>query len=387
MMTSLFAQAGSQTEEIRNDSGLRPSVLYDFDQKPVKTRFVPFNPEAANVLEHAKRPDNVWWHEGMGVTPINGMWMSMAPVACRLFAHEGGDRIAASTGGLVVLSHGLRTLWATAASNDALMGPVYLDFDKTRSIAGVLPISPSKRNPLHALRMAVRATISVMDMSFPHRDHHGLPGFGGVSVDEGLTNRIESRGATKAILSGGKRLPDSTMIPIRSRYVEPECRGILRTALSSGAEKPDMIGNVVYYATGQTCGNHSTYVYMEPLSRVWLSAYAAFMAKDGFVDNNEAEDVAFAALRQNPDFDHCVNWRDVENLVQTIQYVPNSRRSTFINAVEFQRLTTNKVDRASHPAPASRDELEEVLHTILHEMILPQRKSSFLLIFLVSSFI
>ena len=365
-MYTYWTPKESGLESERDCTALRPNVLMDVEGNTVYTRHVPSFPLGANVLEHTVRDDNVWFAPQLGVNAVNAPHMSLATLACVLFAHEGGQKILDSPGGRVLITNGLKTLWMSGAASDAMVVPVYLDLTTDLSVAGVLPVSPSKRNPLNGLRQAVITTAAMMDQSYPNRQRQGLPNGGGMNVAEGVSERLSVRGLNncwKVMVNAAK----SPLIPVRTKYVPvlPQCLVDAKVFDSQNPVPADTFGNVLHHAVSQMNGNHSSYVYARKLSECWVLGFTNRMGLDGFTVGNDGEKSAWESLRRNPRFGEVGNWDDVMALVSTIQFDPAGSRKKYVNALDFAKSVDKfSLDRVTYDAPASLEGVNQVLAEI-----------------------
>ena len=354
-------------EPERDLTALRPGVLNDKKHNNVITRHVPYFPLGAQVLEHTVREDNACYVQEMGVYAINTPQMSLAGLACNLFWHEGGQKIWESAGGRALLTHGLKVLWLTQ-SQQAKVVPVYLNLTDDLSVLGVLPVAPSKRNPLNSLRQAVLTTVAMMDQSYPDKRFQGIPGDGGVTVSQGVSNRLEESGIPQIwkdiYVPDG---PGDAPIPIRSRYTQVQPSSFKEHYdVSSGYNVMETVGSILHRAMSQMNGNYSTLMYATKLSTSWVLGYSNRMGPDGFTVNNDAERAAFESLSHhpNPHWSNVKTFDAVIERVRTIDFKPG-HRPNYVDARTFQKQSRQStLSHVTCPAPATREAVKALVAAV-----------------------
>ena len=373
MAYQYWSTSKTSNERERDLTTLRPGVLRDLECNYVLTRHVPFFPLGAQVLEHTVREDNACYVQEMGVYAVNTPQMSMAGLACNLFWHEGGQKIWESLGGRTLLSHGLKVLWATDGQR-AKVVPVYLSLSDELSVLGVLPVAPSKRNPLNSLRQAVLTTVALMDMSYPDKRFQGIPGEGGVTVAEGVSKRLVEAGLSNLwkdiYVQDG---PADAQIPIRSRYKEVQPSSLKEYYdASTGFNTTETVGSILHRAMSQMNGNYSSLMYAQKLSTSWVLGYSNRMGPNGFCVNNDAEKAAFESLSRHPNPSwSCIRTFDaVIDRVRTIEFPSNLKRRSYIDAMAFARQSRQcTLAHVTGPAPESLDGVKALLTAVQMDLV------------------
>ena len=366
MAYQYWSSAKMSCEPERDLTALRPGVLTDKKHNNVITRHVPYFPLGAQVLEHTVREDSACYVQEMGVYAINTPQMSLAGLACNLFWHEGGQKIWESAGGRALLTHGLKVLWLTQGLQAKVVA-VYLNLTDDLSVLGVLPVAPSKRNPLNSLRQAVLTTVAMMDQSYPDKRFQGTPGDGGVTVAQGVSKRLEESGIGhiwRDIFNPEGQ--GDAPVPIRSRYTQVQPPFKEHYDASTGYNVMETVGSILHRAMSQMNGNYSTLMYATKLSTSWVLGYSNRMGPDGFSVNNDAEKAAFESLSRhpNPYWSNVKTFDAVIERVRTIEYRAGFRPN-YVDARTFQKQSRQgTISHVTCPAPASLDAVRALVAAV-----------------------